>query len=78
MKRRIMGAMALVFLLTLGVTGAAAAGRGCGRGNWRQAVSGQYFVDANGDGVCDNCGTNCAVGVCSGGRYFVDANGDGV
>ena len=33
--------------------------------------SGTNFVDANGDGVCDNAGTGTGVN-------FVDANGDGV
>ena len=31
-----------------------------------------YYVDANGDGVCDHCAHNGACG------YYTDANGDGV
>ncbi|MGB9701652.1 MAG: T9SS type A sorting domain-containing protein [Candidatus Kapaibacteriota bacterium] len=35
------------------------------------------FVDANGDGVCDNCGQNSS-GKMGGNRKFIDANGDGI
>ena len=66
------------------MTGALAAGRGCGGGHhgaaragWSQtgawtrhsAACGGY-TDADGDGVCDNYGTGCG--------GYVDANGDGV
>ena len=34
-----------------------------------------YYVDANGDGICDHCAGNGSNGVCS---QYVDANGDGV
>ncbi len=34
-----------------------------------------YYVDANGDGICDHCAGNNNNGVCS---QYVDANGDGV
>lgn len=37
---------------------------------------GTNFVDADGDGVCDNYGTNCPNP--NGGGNFVDADGDGV
>lgn len=40
---------------------------------------GRYYVDANGDGICDNHG---AGGYCQSGygcgQYYVDANGDGI
>lgn len=52
---------------------------------------GRNYVDADGNGVCDNYGTGCGRnyvdadgdGVCDyygtgTGRYYVDANGDGV
>lgn len=42
--------LAGVLALSLGATAAMAAGRG-------QAAQGQNYVDANGDGVCDNQGT---------------------
>ena len=53
-----------VLVLTASVAGvsAFAAGRGPGRN----------FVDADGDGICDNCG----VYACS--QNFVDADGDGI
>lgn len=40
-----------------------------------------YFVDANGDGICDSCGGIClSNGLCSGkhSHAFVDANNDGI
>ena len=59
MKRRWIAAAAAALMVTACVTGAAAAGRG------------RNFVDADGDGMCDNYGTGR-------GQYFVDADGDGV
>ena len=59
MKKRIV-AMLVAAVLCMGVTGALAA---YGRG----------YVDADGDGVCDNYGTGCGRG-----QYFVDADGDGI
>ena len=38
------------------------------------AACGNY-VDDNGDGVCDNCGTACRHAACG---NYVDDNGDGV
>lgn len=41
---------------------------------------GKYFVDTNGDGICDNCGgyyANDITGTTQGGNY-VDIDGDGV
>ncbi|WP_125115251.1 hypothetical protein [Agathobaculum sp. Marseille-P7918] len=61
MKKMVMGTVSAALVLSLAVTGAFAAGNGRGRN----------YVDANGDGVCDNYGTGR-------GQYFVDANGDGV
>ena len=75
MKKIWMGLASVVLVMTLGVTGALAAGHH-GQGLHHTAASssgtyGTYFVDANGDGVCDYHGTNC-------GGHFVDADGDGV
>lgn len=63
MKKMVMGTISAALVLSMAVTGAFAAGYGNGRR--------RNFVDANGDGVCDNYGTGR-------GQYFVDANGDGV
>lgn len=63
MKKMVMGTISAALVLSMAVTGAFAAGHGNGHG--------RNFVDANGDGVCDNYGTGC-------GQYFVDADGDGV
>ena len=42
--------------------------------------NGRNFVDADGDGICDNYGSNgCGNGYCNGnGNGYVDADGDGV
>lgn len=56
MKKILMGTAIAALVLTVGVTGAFAAG-------------GRNYVDANGDGICDNRGNYCR---------FVDADGDGV
>ena len=56
MKKILMGTAIAALVLTVGVTGAFAAG-------------GQNYVDANGDGICDNRGNYCR---------FVDTDGDGV
>ena len=63
MKKMVMGTISAALVLSMAVTGAFAAGHGHGRN----------FVDANGDGLCDNYGTGTGRG-----QYFVDANGDGV
>ena len=52
-------------MLSLGIGSAYAAGTGAG----------QNFVDADGDGICDNYGTGAGRG---NGAGFVDADGDGV
>ena len=56
MKKILMGTAIAALVLTVGGTGAFAAG-------WRT------YVDANGDGICDNRGNYCR---------FVDTDGDGV
>ena len=61
MKKLMAGILTAAVVLSVGAASAFAAGHGQGR----------YFVDENGDGICDNQGSGC-------GRYFVDENGDGV
>ena len=83
MKRKIITAIVTAALvLSLG-TGAMAASQGHGGGG----CQGRYFVDEDGDGVCDNAGSYCRFvdedgdGVCdNAGTYcrFVDEDGDGV
>lgn len=83
MKKAFAGVLAIAIVVSMCATAAFAAGPGCGR----------HFVDADGDGVCDNAGSRCAYadadgdGVCDicgeahaqpGGGNFVDADGDGV
>ena len=59
MKKIFAGIVTMVLVLSVTATTAFAAGRGCGR----------YFVDEDGDGICDNAGSACG---------FVDEGGDGV
>ena len=59
MKKAFLGVLLTVILLSLGVTSAFAF----------EPRGGRYFVDANGDGICDNVGTICA---------YTDADGDGL
>lgn len=66
MKKVFAGILSAALALSLGATAAFAAGPGCGR----------YFVDADGDGICDVCGASHTQP--GGGRYFVDEDGDGV
>ena len=72
MKKFAVGLLAGALALTLGGT-ALAAGHGAG---WRQADRGDClrggcaYVDADGDGICDNR--------TGGARAYVDADGDGV
>ena len=56
MKKKWIAAAVVAVMLLVGMSTAFAAG-GMGR----------HFADADGDGICDNAGTNC-------GRYFVDAD----
>lgn len=82
MKKIWMGLAAVVLVMTLGVTGALAAGRhgqglrytdtdGDGVCDYYGTNCGAGFADSDGDGVCDYYGTGCGTG-------FVDADGDGV
>lgn len=59
MRRALTGILAAVLAVSLCAATAFAAGLRGGR----------YYVDADGDGVCDNAGSRCA---------FVDADGDGI
>lgn len=91
MKRAIVGIVTAAMVLSVGVTSAFAAGRGCGRGygqnfaNASGGVCGNFraicnFVDEDYDGVCDNCDRNH--GNClpqnDSGQNYVDVNSDGV
>lgn len=73
MKKVRTGILAAALLLTIGVTGAFAAGPGWGRhAGWNSscpAVGASCRYDADGDGLCDACGV---------GANYVDADGDGV
>ncbi|WP_297209272.1 hypothetical protein [uncultured Flavonifractor sp.] len=72
MKRIRIAVLAAALVLALGVTTAFAAG---GHHSWTGgdcwSRSGACYVDADGDGVCDNCGR--LQGAC-----YVDADGGGV
>ncbi len=59
MKRVLTGILTAALAVSLCAATAFAAGPRCGR----------YYVDADGDGVCDNIGSQCA---------YVDADGDGL
>lgn len=69
MKKVCSGVLAMVIALSLGTSAAFGAGPGAGCN----------YVDADGDGVCDNYGINCG---CTGaencGWNFVDEDGDGI
>ena len=83
MKKILTVALAVV-MLGVGASAALAAGQGCGRGLsgvhhnglCSQLHANCAYTDANGDGVCDNCGTG--LGHHGNGVNYVDANGDGV
>ncbi len=70
MKRAFLGVLTSVILLSAGTATAFAA-------DYRD---GHYFIDADGDGICDNCGIHhwCATDGAGCGRYFVDEDGDGI
>ena len=68
MKKIIAGILAAALVLSVGIVSAFAAGPDTGRN----------FVDADGDGVCDNCGTGMGRGAGGQGLGFVDADGDGI
>ena len=62
MKKLIALVMAGMMVVSLGTTALAAGGhhgRGAGSGQGQGQGMGQNWVDADGDGVCDNYGTNC-------------------
>ena len=73
MKKYLSAALIAVLVLILCATGAFAVfgGHGIGHVGHRQASC--RYLDADGNGVCDNCGA--AAGSCTG---YVDADGDGV
>lgn len=76
MKKLFTGVAVLALIATVGAGSVLAMGGHHG-GGWRNAANtgnggaGYCYVDANGDGVCDNYGSGC-------GYNYVDANGDGV
>ncbi len=74
MKKTLLGILIGLVILAVGVTTAFAAGPG-GRhhGTGATGTGVCRYVDANGDGICDNRGTGCG----QGGGY-ADADGDGV
>lgn len=59
MKKVFLGVLSTVIVLSMCAVTAFAACPGGGR----------YFVDADGDGICDNTGSRCA---------YMDADGDGI
>lgn len=73
MKKVRTGILAAALLLSIGVTGAFAAGHGWERhANWNgscPAAGASCRYDTDGDGIYDNC---------SAGANYVDADGDGV
>ncbi|HIV03509.1 MAG TPA: hypothetical protein IAC74_08030 [Candidatus Aphodoplasma excrementigallinarum] len=74
MKKLLIGAVAAMTVLSIGVTGvsAACAGMRCN------------YTDADGDGICDNAGYTCPYnatqnnGSFSYGANYIDVDGDGV
>ena len=74
MKKGMAIVMALALAVSLCATAALASGRHHTAGTAGTWSQGWNYVDADGDGVCDNLGT----GTCGQGRYCVDADGDGV
>ena len=59
MKKILVVTLAVIMMMSIGTIGAFAMGYGGGRN----------YVDADGDGICDNAGN---------GRGYVDADGDGI
>lgn len=79
MKKVRTGILATALLLSIGVTGAFAAGSGWGRhaacnGAGTPTGTACRYIDADGDGICDNCGTGQG---CTG-LYYADADSNGV
>ena len=74
MKKIRIAAVAAAVVLALGVTTAFAAG-----GRHHMANYSRYYVDADGDGICDNRGTWDRDGICANrGVCYTDDDGDGV
>ena len=77
MKKLWMGLAAVALVMSLGVTGALAAGhhgRSSGAAGSNYTCSGTCcanFADTDGDGICDYHGTGC-------GTCFADSDGDGI
>ena len=71
-KRMIALAAALMLTATIGTVTAAAYGRGNHGGNGTGNRAAVCYQDTDGDGICDNCGTNGC------GGNFVDEDGDGI
>lgn len=59
MKKALVGVLSAALISSMCAAAAFAAGPGCGR----------CFADVDGDGICDNAGSQCA---------YADADGDGV
>lgn len=82
MKKIRTGILAAALLLSIGVTGAFAASPGWGRHANRNdscpASGASCRYDADGDGICDNCGANAGDCTAGCGRYYADADNDGV
>lgn len=74
MKKGMAIVIALALAVSLCATAALASGRHHTAGTANACGQGWNYVDADGDGVCDNLGT----GTCGQGRNYVDADGDGV
>lgn len=80
MKKVLTGITATVLAVSLCAATAFASGPWCGHHAAWGGYGGCAYVDANGDGICDSCGTyhwGYMAGAGCGG-HFVDANGDGV
>ena len=86
MKKALLGVVAAAIILSLGSTGAFAAGPGGGRcfadtdgdGICDNAGGRCAYVDADGDGICDLCGAEHRACLTGEGAAFVDADGDGI
>lgn len=84
MKRILLGVLAAGIVLSIGATTVFASGMHNGQGNAFclsgvcQTSSCSNYVDADGDGLCDNCDDShgaCQTGSCT---NYVDADGDGL
>ena len=67
MKKVLIGTLAVVLVLTAMTAGALAAGRG----------HASRFVDADGDGICDNYGSDCRGSGCGSGWGRGSCHGGG-